>query len=189
MNSSYLSKLDFGDLLKIITVLINPKKIVEFGILDGFSLKAFADSNNNCIIEGYDIFEDFIGNSPNMNALNDVFKDKNNVSIMKRDFYKSVDLFENQSIDIIHIDIANNGDVYEFAIKNYIQKLSPNGIMLLEGGSEERDNVEWMIKYNKPKIKPILEKYQNDYKISTIDKFPSLTIIQNNSLKQLRVAV
>jgi predicted O-methyltransferase YrrM len=179
MNSSYLSKLDFGDLLKVIAILINPNKIVEFGILDGFSLKAFADSNNNCIIEGYDIFEDFVGNSSNLNTLTNVFKDTKNVSIKKGDFYKSVDLFEDQSIDIIHIDIANNGDVYEFAIENYIQKLSPNGIMLLEGGSEERDNVGWMAKYNKPKIQPILEKYNSNYKINTIDKFPSITIIQN----------
>jgi hypothetical protein len=51
--------------------------------------------------------------------------------------------------------------------------------MILEGGSDERDNVEWMIKYNKPKINPVVEKYSYEYKIKIIKKFPSITIIKN----------
>ena len=49
--------------------------------------------------------------------------------------------------------------------------------MLLEGGSEERDEVYWMKKYNKPKIATILTKYANDYTIKTFGKHPSLTLI------------
>ena len=81
--------------------------------------------------------------------------------------------------DIIHIDIANNGDTYEFAINNYMNKLKKDGIMILEGGSEERDNVNWMTKYNKPKIRTIINKYLDVYDIYTLDKFPSITIIKN----------
>ena len=80
------------------------------------------------------------------------------------------------SIDILHIDIANTGDTYEFAIQNYLPKV--RGVMVLEGGSEERDNIEWMVKYDKPKIQPVLKKYNNDVIITVLEDFPSLTLIK-----------
>ena len=93
--------------------------------------------------------------------------------------YKLHKNIDDNSQDIIHIDIANNGDVYEYAIQNYIKKLKKNGILLLEGGSKERDNIEWMIKYNKQKINSIISKYKNNYEIITIGTIPSITIIKN----------
>ena len=79
--------------------------------------------------------------------------------------------------DLIHIDIANNGDIYQFVFDNYIQKISSGGTIILEGGSVERDNIEWMNKYNKCKIQPVLEKYSNVYNIKTFGEIPSITII------------
>ena len=32
--------------------------------------------------------------------------------------------------------------------QNYIDKLKDDGIILMEGGSLERDNIEWRFKYN-----------------------------------------
>ena len=60
-----------------------------------------------------------------------------------------------------------------------MNKLKKNGILLLEGGSKERDNIEWMIKYKKPKINNIINKYKNKYEIITIGTVPSITIIKN----------
>jgi hypothetical protein len=57
--------------------------------------------------------------------------------------------------------------------------MSEHGVMILEGGSEARDNVDWMDKYNKKKIKPYLDSISGDYIIHTINKFPSITIIKN----------
>ena len=69
--------------------------------------------------------------------------------------------------------------MFEYAIQNYLPKLSENGILLLEGGSIERDNVEWMNKYNKPLINPVIQKYINDnFNIQVIGAFPSVTIIR-----------
>ena len=62
--------------------------------------------------------------------------------------------------------------------QNYLNKVKDNGVVLMEGGSKERDNIEWMIKYNKPKIKPILDKYSKEYDIKTIGEIPSITIIK-----------
>jgi hypothetical protein len=180
IRSSYKNNIDFSDIFETINFLIKPKKIVEFGILDGYSLESLIKSSSEkCFIEAYDLFDDFNGNHSKLDFINNKFNKYDNVTIKKGDFYKSLDNFKDKSIDILHIDIANNGDTYEFAINNYFKKLTDNGIMILEGGSIERDNVEWMVKYNKPKINPVIKKYYNKYSIKLIKKFPSITIIKN----------
>ena len=180
MNSSYTSKIDFGDIISTITFLKNPKKIVEFGILEGFSLTKFVEnSNKTTSIDAYDIFDKFNGNHAVKDKLDNIFNKYPNVNIQEVDFYEGFKKYPDKSIDILHIDIANNGDVYQFVFDNYIQKIADNGIILMEGGSEKRDNIEWMIKYNKPKIQPVLEKYKDKYNIKVIGGFPSLTIIKN----------
>ena len=120
----------------------------------------------------YDIFDKFNGNHAKKNELVSIFKKYNNVTINYGDFYEVHNIISD--VDIIHIDIANNGDVFEYAINNYLPKLSENGIMIMEGGSVERDNIEWMIKYNKPKIQPVIKKYG----LNVVGTFPSMTIIK-----------
>lgn len=174
MNSSYnKTKLDYSDIFKTICFMIQPKEIVEIGILEGYSLKVFAESCPNTNIRAYDIFDEFNGNGANKDIIKE-FDENKNVSIQYGDFYKLT--FPEQSIDLLHIDIANDGNVYEYVFKNYLKYVKDTGIIILEGGSKERDNVEWMNKYNKTKIQPILEKYK-DYKIITLDKFPSITLV------------
>jgi hypothetical protein len=179
MKSSYNNKVDYSDILKSIVFMQKPDKIIEFGILDGLSLKTFADnSSKKCIIKAFDIFDEFNGNSANKDELNKCFLDYKNVSINYGDYYKEYKNIEDNSIDIIHIDIANNGDVIEFAFENYINKLTINGIFIFEGGSKERDEIDWMNKYNKKKINPIFEKYKKEFLITTIGNIPSLTIVK-----------
>jgi len=178
MKSSYLNKIDYSDLFKLLCFFTKPKNIIEIGILEGYSLEQFINNTEDCIIKAYDIFDEFDGNGSSYKII-EKFKEYKNVEINYGDFYKLHKNIDNNSQDIIHIDIANNGDVYEDAIKNYMNKLKKNGILLLEGGSKERDNVEWMIKYNKPKINSIINKYKNKYEIITIGTIPSITIIKN----------
>ena len=183
IRSSYKNKIDFSNIFETILFLKNPTKIIEFGILDGYSLNCFLNNSSKiCQIEAYDIFDNFNGNHSNYDKIIEKFNKYNNIKIQKGDYYKLVDNFKDNSIDIIHIDIANNGDTYEFAITQYMKKLKKDGIMILEGGSVERDNVEWMVKYNKPKIRPIIDKYSKKYDIYILDKFPSMTIIKKNKV-------
>ena len=49
--------------------------------------------------------------------------------------------------------------------------------MILEGGSLSRDSVEWMVKYQKPMIQPVLQKYSNSVRIEVIEDYPSITLI------------
>tara|TARA_B000000475_G_C16000145_1_gene448615 strand:+ start:1533 stop:2078 length:546 start_codon:yes stop_codon:yes gene_type:complete len=179
MNSSYNNKINFGDIISSITFLKNPKKIVECGILEGYSLDKFIlNSDTDTQIDAYDIFDKFYGNHAIKDKIIKQFSPHKNVNIEYGDFYNVFKLYENKSIDILHIDIANNGDVYEFMFQNYVDKLKDDGIILMEGGSEKRDNIEWMIKYNKPQINPILNKYSDKFYIKTIGEIPSITIIK-----------
>lgn len=177
MNSSYLNSLNYKDIFETILFFNKPKNILEIGILDGFSLEIFAKYNKETKIYAYDIFEDFNGNHADKEKLLTKFKDYTNVSIDYGDFYKLSNTINNL-FDIIHIDIANNGDIYEYAIDKYLSKLNENGILILEGGSKERDQIKWMQKYNKPQIYPILYKYKKDYNILTVGTVPSITLIQ-----------
>jgi hypothetical protein len=62
--------------------------------------------------------------------------------------------------------------------------MKKNGIIVMEGGSIERDNIGWMNKYKKTKIKHTLDKYLKDFEILTIGIIPSITIIKvvNNGI-------
>ena len=66
-----------------------------------------------------------------------------------------------------------------FLRKSFL-KLEKNGLIILEGGSKERDEIEWMNKYNKPKIGPVIENYKlnKNYKIATIGTIPSVTLVK-----------
>jgi len=177
--SSYKNE-KFSKVLKTLCILKKPKKIVEFGILDGYSLDCFLDAtDDSCVIEAYDLFDDFPYNSAQIDTIFPRYSENQRVRIKKSDIFKSEDLFEDNTIDIFHIDVANNGETYEFCIQKLMPKLAQSGILVMEGGSSERDNCDWMIKYNKPKIRETLSKYSDIYDIKVFNEFPSLTIIQN----------
>ena len=59
-----------------------------------------------------------------------------------------------------------------------MSKISNNGIVILEGGSEERDNFEWMKKFNFPKIKPVIDNIKSKYEVHVLQPFPSMTLIK-----------
>jgi len=183
LESSYnTSKLSFYHMFQILVGTINPRRVVEFGILNGFSLKAFSEfCHKDCSIEAYDIFEKFNGNGANKKQIEGLFADNDNIKIGELDFYKGWRKYENNSIDILHVDIANNGDVYKFAIENYLDKVRVGGVIVFEGGSKERDGVKWMKKYGQPSINKyldVLRKERSDLVVSIIDVFPSMTIVK-----------
>jgi len=190
MKSSYnVSNLGYNDLFKTLILMVQPGKIVEFGILEGYSLLSFIqNSYPDCIINAYDIFDKFNGNGADKMII-EKFKEYNNVKIEEGDFYEKYISFEDNSIDILHIDIANDGDVYKFTIDNYLSKISDKGVIILEGGSKERDEVRWMIKYNKTPINPYIKKLQKrlDIIVEVIEKYPSVTIIKKNSNLKIRL--
>lgn len=171
---------DFSKEFAIITRVVNPHLIVEFGIGNGFSLESFIEhSDSSCKIRAFDIFDDYPYSAADHKTISDMFSKHKNVTIGKLNFYEAHNVFIDGTIDILHIDVSNDGDTYRFAVENYLPKISEHGVMILEGGSEARDKVEWMDKYNKKKIKPYLDSISGEYIIHTVNKFPSITIIKN----------
>ena len=156
----------YGELLKVLIASKKPKTIVEFGILDGYSLRAMASAAPEADIIAYDIFEDFDGSSAKRDV--DV---PDNVVVKYGNFF---DVTPDKA-DVIHVDIANDASVFRFAVENYLSRLNESGVLILEGGSRERDRVPWMLKYGKEPIAPFLQGLDRTY--YTVGTFPSLTVI------------
>jgi len=151
---------------------LKPKKVIEFGALYGYSAicigQALRDNGFGKLIT-YDIFEkykykhsdrDILLNNLKFYKLTDI------VSVEFGDFYDFIKGgFE---FDMAHIDISNTGEIIEKVIKAY-----PDKTILFEGGSKERDNNEWMVKYKAKTINHIQKEILND-------KYPSISLIKNN---------
>jgi predicted O-methyltransferase YrrM len=176
--SSY-RKNNYNSVFKSLVFSLNPKKIVEIGVFNGFSLDCFIDtSDEDCEVYGYDLFEEYKYKHEKFNFVRKKYSSRKGVSIAQMDFQEVYRHHDNNSIDILHIDISNNGDTYKFAIDNYMPKVSKEGVMLLEGGSVERDNCQWMKDFKFPKIRPVIKEIKKDYKAITFEPYPSLTIIK-----------
>jgi len=155
--------------------IYKPKVIVEFGVLHGYSLDAFLMGAGGSKIYAYDIFDDFPYNHANYNEIKKKYASNSNIEIRKTDFFDAAQEWEDKSIDLLHVDIANDGRVYEEVLMNWISKTRK--AVLIEGGGAERDNIDWMIKYNKSPMRPIIETYKKQLRIHTFEQFPSLTLI------------
>ena len=59
----------------------------------------------------HDLFDDFPYNAADRKEMLKKYESNYNVSIPD---FESLNLFRDDSIDILHIDIANNGDTYEY---------------------------------------------------------------------------
>jgi hypothetical protein len=174
IESSY-SINNVGKLLYETVITHKPKKVIDFGLLYGYSTVCLAQAvrdNGFGEIIGYDLFEDYqykysvksiVEHNLQYYNLNQY------VTLKKMNFYEWIENY-NEDFDLLHLDISNDGDIIETVCKKY-----PNKVIVFEGGSKERDKCDWMVKYNK---RPINDTKVN-YKLLT-DTFPSLSIINQN---------
>lgn len=179
MNSSYnINK--FNTVFEAICKKYEPKSILEVGILEGYSLSAFANSSSKSTkIVAIDLFEKYKFKNSNFELITNKFKENKNITIKHGDFYE---YYKNgNKFDLIHIDISNDANVFKFSLQNYFPLT--NKVLILEGGSIERDNIEWMTKYNKPKINNYLESIKHKYNFEILEKFPSLTIFYKKNIE------
>lgn len=176
MRSSYIDN-NYGELFKALIRVYGPKKVVEFGCLDGYSasfiLQGLKENSQPFNFQVFDLFEDYPYKHGNFAELKNEFPE---IEFQKADYYKSSGMFPDNSIDFLHIDVSNTKEAYETFIKEYYPKLKTKGIAVLEGGSNERDLCEWMVKYEKPKINPFLKTLQSEFNFVVLEPFPSITI-------------
>jgi len=162
------------------------QEIREFGVLGCYSLSALtlgAIKNNPDIkIYGHDLFEDYPFNSFKFSdALTrlELLGISKNIELIKEDAIKSGSLLAGlESSDITHIDISNDGNIFEMVFKS---NLKSNSLVLLEGGSLERDKNSWIAEYSLKEINPVIKKYSNSSKFNLylINIFPSILLIES----------
>ncbi len=171
----------YGYLFYALTRVFKPSRCVELGVLQGFSLLTVAAAlrdNGQGFIQGFDLFEDYPYHHEqyaNVSARISNLGLQQWASIQRSDAFAVAEQFD--SIDYLHVDISNNGDVYRRVFEQWAGKVTQ--LILFEGGSAERDQVEWMQKYQKPAITMALEDIRATYpewSITVLNPFPSLTV-------------
>ena len=158
---------NIGKDLYDMVIKYKPTKVVEFGLLYGYSTVSIAqglrDNNiENSKLLSFDLFDDYEYKHSVLSVVESNLEKyglSKFVELNKADFYKWVDTNED-FFDMLHLDISNNGEIIN-DVYNYVNKLSKlhnkKIIVIFEGGTKDRDDVEWMKKYSKPKIYPLKE--------------------------------
>ena len=83
----------------------------------------------------------------------------------------------NGPVDYLHVDISNDGDVFRRTFATWGPRV--RRVILLEGGSSQRDRVEWMVRYGKPPIVPAIDDIRRahpEWSIAVLEPYPSLTV-------------
>ena len=177
IESSYREN-DLGKVLYDYILQTQPKIIIEFGTLYGYSAACMAmaldELNNGGKIICYDLWEKY----PYKHSIIEKTKqnlEKYNVSQYVE--FRELNFKEwiPEDFDLLHVDISNDGNtILELGVK-CLSQIKQGKHVLFEGGSVERDNVEWMIKYNKQPINSI--KSVINYTIVD-EKFPSISKLE-----------
>jgi predicted O-methyltransferase YrrM len=184
LSSSYLDH-GYGNFFYALARVLKPTLCVEMGILHGFSLLNVASAlrdNGVGTIHGLDLFEDYPYRHGNYAELRDNVATlglSNIVEVDQADGFENVDRFE--KLDLLHVDISNNGDTFRKTFDLWAGKVG--SVIVLEGGSQTRDQIDWMLEYRKPPIHPVLEKIKVDYpqwSIFVLEPFPSMTVALRN---------
>jgi len=178
IESSYREN-NLGKYLYQVVFETRPKKIIEFGGLGGYSSVAMAMALRDLgqgHIYSYDLWEKY----PHKHCTMASFK-KNIKRYGVQDFVtaKEVDLFKwvhnPEDFDLLHLDVSNTGDILVEVLEAAATQIDNGSIVLFEGGSSERDCVDWMLRYKKQPIFPLKDKLKYDI---LSEKFPSLSIVK-----------
>ena len=171
---------DLGETLYNIVLNLKPKRIVEFGTLHGYSAIAMGMALHE-LGEGevvtHDIFNAYAfkhGSKENIiEAIKDLGLEKF-VRVEEGDFNG----WDGKDFDLAHIDISNTGET----LRKLKQKVAgSDGVVLFEGGSKQRDQVQWMTKYNKQPMQSCGIMYE-----VVDDRFPSLSILGGLNGRDIR---
>lgn len=169
-NSSY----SFNNLGKTIydqVLFTKPKKVVDFGILNGYSTICIAQAlkeNGFGKVYAYDLFEDYEFNRAKLSEVEKLVLEyglSDWVEFKKVNFF---DWIKNpESFDLLHLDISNTGDIIDMLWEKFSDS---KATIIFEGGSEERDRVGWMVLHNKKPINKSKAKFE-----VINNRFPSIS--------------
>lgn len=159
---------------------LRPQRCVELGTYAGYDaywMGLALKHNGSGQLDCYDLWEDY--------PYNHVKKKEAEINLTGL----PIKLFQEEAstvyahyipktVDLLMIDLSNDGLTYKTYLKDWYDKLADNGIILMEGGTEERDKIDWMIKYKKYPIREALkDKFiSTHYNFYILAPFPGLTI-------------
>ena len=184
IESSYREN-DLGRTLYIATMMLKPMNVIEIGTYLGYSAvciaQALRDLGGKRHLTCYDIWDEYeyrhCGNADTLKNINK-YGLTEYITLEKMHFSEVVKHLYGKcrnrwDIGMIHVDVSNNGDTIK---KLYEANLDCENIFF-EGGSKERDQVDWMAKYNKTPIR-------GSCSYTIIDeRFPSISLMSRKKGK------
>lgn len=182
VKSSY-GQNDIGRTFYDLVLKHKPKKIVEVGVLYGYSSIAMAmalDEIGEGHIHAFDLFEDYEYNHSTINETQeniDRYEVSKYITLEKKEFKEW--LKNPGDFDLLHVDVSNHGETIKLLYEAVKDKIESGAIVIFEGGaSGEREEIPWMLKYGFSKIKDSGVPYE-----VINPKFPSLSMIKKLNLK------
>lgn len=197
MDSSYKEN-NFSHVFTSTVIMKKAGFIVEFGVLHGYSTIAlgfgakFVEETYNIesFVKAYDLFDDYPFNHGSMEEVQKTIDQHNLTGFIDLEQANVKDIvndIKDNCIDVLHVDISNTGETLEWVIDKMTTKLTDDGIILFEGGSEERDKIDWMARFGKTPIRDVLTKnkrIKNEYGYFVFPEFPSLTVLCKKGKKK-----
>ncbi len=188
MYSSYAQN-HYGVIFEELVKKNDVKKIVEIGVLYGYSTvhlaKGLADHKGGHL-DAYDLWDDYPYRHTTMAGTQRIIEEnglQDFITLNKGNAFEVHAKHADGSICLMHIDISNTGDTIQKIMAAWDSKVRANGVIIFEGGSVERDKIEWMVKYNMPSIRkelstnPVINEF---YSVKIYDAFPSITVLTKN---------
>jgi hypothetical protein len=184
---SSFSANNLGESIYSCVKLFRPTCVIELGALGGYSsisiLQALSSFQHDAQLFTYDLFEDYPYNNisqdkyiSNLARHSHTYDQSIKHTIQKLDVISNINQiierhkFRDPSRTMLFVDISNTADNLSLIFDANIYSFP----VLFEGGTKERDNVEWMIKYNKT---PISFLCQGSHAYTIVDhSFPGLSL-------------
>jgi hypothetical protein len=170
IESSYREN-DLGQTLYDLVLDLRPKKIIEFGVLGGYSTVAMAmalDKLGRGTIHAYDLWEKYPHKHSTMKETAENIRAYGLEKYVQLHYgdYKTLPV---EDFDLMHLDVSNTGEI----LRDMVLKWSPfGGRIVFEGGTPERDAVQWMRKFKKTPLR------ESGINYETLNpSFPGLSIV------------
>lgn len=190
MRSSYIQN-NYGNVFRALILAHLPRLVVECGVLDGYSTFNIAHAlrfnktvrNIDSSFVAYDLWEGYeykhgdfqkVANMLHLQGLLNKY-----VNLHYGNAFEVNSNFQDRTVDFLHMDISNDGEVLEKTIDLWGPKISQGGIIAFEGGSIERDEIEWMKEFDKKPIHPMIAnlKIFKYWGVQIFTAFPSMTLL------------
>lgn len=182
---------DYGRRFFALVEAFRPAVCVECGILDGYSCLSIAQGikHNHLInqvkghLDTYDLFEAYPWKHGEKVVVEQRLKDaevSDYVTVKKGDAFEVWQNYADGGVHFLHVDISNTGEILRRTLELWDPKIRVGGVIAFEGGTEERDQVEWMAKYQKESIFLILHSnsiLRAKYVYGTYRYFPGLIVM------------